>query len=193
MCSSDLELLLGQDHNWLMPAEIRRAGNFTLYRSLLKGKSMLTVAGSPEIMRTKIVSVNTVRTSHVVPPEFLDAEALGTDLPRKCGACKNCKECKYKTTLLSFQESAELDIIMDNLSYCKESKKWTASYPFHTDPSVLQDNLKQAVACMKKQEKRLRNQGILDKYNQEFHSIVQRGVFKELTKEEHDQWKGPVN
>jgi hypothetical protein len=26
-------------------------------------------------------------------PEFLSAEAMGVDLPRRCPSCKNCKEC----------------------------------------------------------------------------------------------------
>jgi hypothetical protein len=29
------------------------------------------------------------------PPEFIPAEATGTELLRRCSACINCKECQF--------------------------------------------------------------------------------------------------
>jgi hypothetical protein len=43
------------------------------------------------------------------------------------------------------------------------------------------------------QEKRLAKQGRTEEFNAEFYKTVERGVFKEITKEEMDAWDGPVN
>jgi hypothetical protein len=95
--------------------------------------------------------------------------------------------------VLSFKENAEYEAIVNNLSYSKELKRWTASYPFIEDPSVLADNKGQALACMRSLENRLKKQKRIDQFNQVFQEIVDRGVFRELSKEEMDAWEGPVN
>ncbi len=33
----------------------------------------------------------------------------------------------------------------------------------------------------------------LEEFNEQFADTVKRGVFRELTREEMDEWKGPVN
>ncbi len=43
------------------------------------------------------------------------------------------------------------------------------------------------------QEKRLAKQGRTEEFNTEFYKTVERGVFKEITKEEMAAWDGPVN
>jgi hypothetical protein len=82
-----------------------------------------------------------------------------------------CKECQFRASVLSFKENAEYEAIVNNLSYSKELKKWTASYPFIEDPSVLQDNKGQALACMRSLEARLKKQGRIEQFNQVFQEI----------------------
>jgi hypothetical protein len=95
--------------------------------------------------------------------------------------------------VLTFKENAEYEAIVNNLSYSQELKRWTASYPFTEDPNVLLDNKGQALACMKSLENRLKKQKRLDEFNQVFQETVDRGVFRELSMEEMDNWEGPVN
>ena len=44
-----------------------------------------------------------------------------------------------------------------------------------------------------KQESRLINSGQLDYYNKEFQKYLDRGAAVKLTKQEIEEWKGPVN
>jgi hypothetical protein len=104
-----------------------------------------------------------------------------------------CKECQFRASVLTFKENAEYEAIVNNLSYSQELRRWTASYPFIEDPNVLLDNKGQALACMKSLENRLKKQKRLDEFNQVFQETVDRGVFRELSKEEMDNWQGPVN
>ena len=90
-------------------------------------------------------------------------------------------------------EKMELDVIRENLSLNEVEKKWTTKLPYKEDPNVLENNYKQATKIMEKQEKRLReNPEIVDQYNEAFKDFVDRGVLVELTKQEREQWKGPV-
>ena len=133
------------------------------------------------------------KVSHFAPVYFLSAEALGTDLPRRCRACKACKECQFRTNLLTAKENAEYEVICQNLTYDKVTQSWSTKYPFIVDPSVLKDNLGQALACMRSLERRLAKQKKLAEFNLAFQEIVDRGVFRELTAKELALWSGPVN
>jgi hypothetical protein len=134
-----------------------------------------------------------VRRGLFAPADFLSAEAMGTEMPRRCATCKNCKECQFRMDSLTFKENKEYEIILDNLKYDKEKKKFIASYPFCVSPSVLGDNFRQAKGIMFKQEQRLVKQKRLDEFNEQFHDAVNRGVFRELKEEELSDWDGPVN
>jgi hypothetical protein len=137
--------------------------------------------------------VGAVRQHHYMPLDFLSAEALGTEPLRRCAACLKCEECQFRADVLTFKENAEYEAIINNLTHSPEEKKWTASYPFIENPGVLTDNKGQALACMKSLEKRLKKQKRLEEFNAVFQETVERGVFRELTKEEMDNWQGPVN
>jgi hypothetical protein len=68
-----------------------------------------------------------------------------------------------------------------------------ATYPFHIPPTTLRDNYQQVYKYTLAQEKRLAKQGRTEEFNTEFYKTVERGVFKEIIKEEMDAWDGPVN
>ena len=90
-------------------------------------------------------------------------------------------------------QTAEYDVICQNLVYDPEKQSWSTKYPFIIDPSVLRNNLNQALACMRSLEKRLMKQKKLQEFNIAFQEIVERGVFRELSAKELALWKGPVN
>ncbi len=53
-------------------------------------------------------------------PEFLSAEAMGVDLPRRCPSCKNCKECQFRTSAVSYKEDPEFHVILEGLKFNEE-------------------------------------------------------------------------
>jgi len=127
------------------------------------------------------------------PSDFLMAEALGTDMPRRCKNCLKCKECQFRADSLSFKENQEYQVILDGLKFDEKNRKWTASYPFCIPPSRLGDNYEQVYRLTLSQEKRLAKQGRTEEFNKQFYETVERGVFRELSPKEMGEWKGPVN
>jgi hypothetical protein len=65
---------------------------------------------------------------HFQVAEFLSAEAMGVDSPRRCASCKNCKECQFRTSAITFKEVQEYQAILDGLKFDKNRKKWTVNY-----------------------------------------------------------------
>ncbi len=126
-------------------------------------------------------------------PEFLSAEAMGVDLPRRCPSCKNCKECQFRTSAVSYKEDQEFHVILEGLKFSEERRKWTASYPFFIPPSELKDNYQQVKTYTERMEKRLIKQGRVEEFNSQFRDTIERGVFRELSEEELREWKGPLN
>ena len=186
-----IHLLVGSDNAHLMPKEKSRKDKMILYESVLKGCSGLVIAGQAGCHSYPVFAAAAV--GHFDPADFLSAEALGTDLPRQCRSCKSCKECQFRTSVLSAKENMEYEVIRNNLTFDSEKQKWTTSYPFVTSPTVLQNNYSQAVACMKSLEAKLKKQNRLAEFNDAFKDIVDRGVFKELSSQAIDDWKGPIN
>jgi hypothetical protein len=135
------------------------------------------------------VVANTVGAEHFQPLDFVSAEALGTDTPNRCAACRNCRECKFWADSISFKENKEYEVIINGLKLDVEKKKWTASYPFCVSPWVLIDNNKQARKCIEAQEKRL----IRSRRLEEFYDTMERGVFRKLSLQEIADYTGPVN
>jgi hypothetical protein len=136
--------------------------------------------------------VHSYRSTLFNPSEFIPAEAMGTELPRQCPACKNCKECRFRMDSLSFKENTEYEIILSKLKLDEGWKKWVAGYPFNTMIERLVDNYTQARGCMGKMEARLVKTGRLEEFNRQFQDKADRGVFKALSREEASRYKGPV-
>ena len=87
----------------------------------------------------------------------------------------------------------ELQEIERGLSLDTVARKWTAAYPFKSSPALLRDNYGQALSCLTGLERRLVKKQRLEEFNGVFADTVARGVFRRLSKEEKDSYRGPVN
>ncbi len=97
-----------------------------------------------QIREKPVVKVLSCHSGLFNPPDFIPAEAMGTELPRRCPACKNCKECQIRMDSLTFTENTEYEIILGKLRLDVGRKKWVAGYPFNTMIGRLIDNYNQA-------------------------------------------------
>jgi hypothetical protein len=194
-----VSLLIGQDNLRLFPTEVRRAGGMALFKSQFgtgwmasgnAGGMEATSSQDGECEDDALVFV-AQESKNFQTPEFLSAEAMGVDLPRRCPSCKNCKECQFRTSAVSYKEDQEFHVILDGLKFDEERRKWTASYPFFIPPSELKDNYQQVKAYTERMEKRLIKQRRVEEFNSQFRDTVERGVFKELSEDELKEWKGP--
>jgi hypothetical protein len=191
-----VDLLLGFDNMGCFPVEGDRKGSLALWSSQLGTGWM--IAGRPQQgcmckSCTCTVVANTVGAEHFQPLDFIRAEALGTDTPARCVACRNCRECKFRADSISFKENKEYKVIINGLKLDVEKKKWTAFYPFCVSPRVLIDNYKQARKCMEAQERRLIRSRRLEEFNSQFYDTVERGVFRKLSRQEMADYTGPIN
>jgi hypothetical protein len=199
--SGRVSLLIGQDNLRLFPTEVRRSGGMALFKSqfgtgwMASGNAggIETLLSQDEEDKESALVLVAQESKNFQTPEFLSAEAMGVDLPRRCPSCKNCKECQFRTSAVSYKEDQEFHVILDGLKFNEERRKWTASYPFFVPPSELRDNYQQVKTYTERMEKRLIKQGRVEEFNNQFRDTVERGVFKELSEEELKEWKGPLN
>jgi hypothetical protein len=149
-----VDILVGICDVDLAPKEVHRAGRLILLQSkfgtgyLVGGRVGQGDSGPKLTGRALKARINTF-----TPMDFISAEAVGTDVPRRCATCRHCKECEFKLQCLTWEENKQLETVEKGLKLDVEAKKWTASYPFTTPPTVLEDNYGQAVACMRSMEK----------------------------------------
>jgi hypothetical protein len=128
-----IQLLIGMDHMEEAPKEETRAQGVALYSSRF-GTGYVTGGDmtAPQGQEFTSVRVLSCRTTFFNPPEFIPAEVMGTELPRRCPACRNCKECQFRMDSLTFKENTEYEIILNKLHLDVERKQWIAGYPFNT-------------------------------------------------------------
>ncbi len=189
-----IQLLIGMDHMEEAPREEERAQRVALYSSkfgtgYITGENMTHPPGQEPAS----VRVLSCRMTLFNPPEFIPAEVMETELLRRCPACRNCKECKFRMDSLTFKENTEYEVILSKLHLDVGRKQWIAGYPFNTLVEKLIDNYGQARGCMSRMEARLLKKGRIAEFNRQFQDNVNRGVFKPIPKEEADRYKGAVN
>jgi hypothetical protein len=91
-----IHMLMGMDHMNNAPREQERGEGVVLYQSEFNTGYVACgnmnrsedhrVEGRP---KTKVLSCRSMLFN---PPEITPAEAMRTELPRRCSACKNCKD-----------------------------------------------------------------------------------------------------
>jgi hypothetical protein len=57
--------------------------------------------GEADEMVEDVLVLVTQENKHFQTPEFLSAEVMGVDLPRRCPSCKNYKECPFRMSAVS--------------------------------------------------------------------------------------------
>ena len=125
--------------------------------------------------------------------DFLSIEDLGIRPPPICKTCKSCEVCRPASQFLSLKEHRELNVIKSKLSFNHSTKKWTASYPFAKDPSVLENNYESALRALKRRERKLqKDDTTCQLYNEQIKDFIERGVIRKMSENEINEWKGPV-
>jgi hypothetical protein len=187
-----MDIVMGNNNGFYLPIAEKVVDNLTIAWTPLNENKPYVLMGMYK--EGGIVFSGSARVGdNFVPLDFISAEALGTDMPRRCKSCNNCKECAFRATTLTAQENHEYKIILDNLKYDPVARRWSTTYPFVVSPTILRDNYGQAAACLRSLEAQLMKRGRLAEFDQAFKEIIDRGVFRELTSEEVNRYKGPVN
>ena len=124
-------------------------------------------------------------------PSFWEGECMGVLPPKRCGRCLRCTECTDPALIRSRKDQEELDILEKSVKLV--NGKLHVSYPFKRDPHILPNNRSTVVKMAESQERRLLKSGHFDFYTSEMQKYVDRGVVVKLSKQDMEEWKGPVN
>ena len=135
-----------------------------------------------------------INRCEIVPqllPSFWEGDSLGVLPPKRCNRCMKCSTCTDPALIHSRKDQEELEELQKNTKLCEDGIH--VSYVFKKDPRCLPYNRSTVVKIAAKQEERLLKTGHIDFYNQEIQKYLDRGAAVKLSKEEIDEWKGPVN
>ena len=127
-------------------------------------------------------------------PEFFEAEELGVAPPRSCRRCRGCKECSYRTAMISREKESVVRRMEDLTEYDAEARKVSVSYPWTEDVCRLADNMGQAIAFQSSVERKLlKDRTLMDTYNRELQKFIDRGAITRMTQEEMNSYSGPIS
>ncbi len=188
-----VDVLVGVSEADIHPRLLRRRGTWIVFQSDF-GSGFLAAGGS-ERARSALTPARVGTSCHVrvhccPVPDFITAEAMGTEVPRLCATCSGCRQCQFRAVHITWQEAEELRQIEAGLHLDVGARKWTSTYPCIVDPGLLADNRAQAISLMGGLERRLRKMGRLADFNSVFRESVERGVFEPLL---DLKYKGPTN
>ena len=216
----EVDLLIGSEVAHLHPTHMETAGKMVVKQSIFGsglvlngGHEMLDCGAveferSVQIIRSGAYSTNKITVSYRQEvsfgtveemqyiqngKDFMAAEALGCEPPRRCIRCKGCTDCTFRGAKMSAKEAVELRMMEENMHFDENIGKWRVGYPFLQDPKVLRDNYKTVLRMAETLERRLEKAGIVEPANEVFHKMVANGALVELDQREIDMWDGAVH
>ena len=199
----NIDVLLGTEVLGLHPIIIEERDNLRILLSRFGSGHLISgshasikhsnVNLSEDVSHIRFASASVNRISVKPLYEYFDSDNLGIEPPRRCGNCRNCKDCSFRGQMLSQQEQYEYQVLESKLTYEPSSQTFIASYPFTSDPSILPDNKAQVIKIAQRLEHRLQNSQYLPAFNAAFDKMIQYGALRELTESEIALWDGPVH
>ena len=205
-----LDLLVGANVLGLHPYDHESCENMRIKKSIF-GAGLILTGSHPAISSQKIIwseDVNHIRLSSFpaadvsvnrisikIQPfyDYFELDNMGVEPPRRCGNCRNCKQCAFRSQMLSLQEQYEYQVMESKVRYDPLTQSFAVSYPFTEDPSILPNNVNQVIKIHLRLEKKLKRTGRLHAFNQEFDKMLQNESLVELSSEEMEIWDGPVH
>ena len=196
--SGEVDLLVGNNHLGLHPTELEAVGNIKVLKS--KFGSGLVLSGShPELKCLDPPShphmgatIHYNKLTFKSVRDYLDANELHVEVPRRCNNCMNCEECTFQNHLMSLREQYEHQMMKENVTYDEVEKVFKVKYVFLEDPSRLSENLHQAVKIAEREERKLLKEGLMDDFNAKLLEMISYGALIELSNNERSSWTGPV-
>ena len=189
-----VDVLIGYNYADLHPKPEQKCEHLLL----LNNKFGRCIGGSLQSVSDDIQVSQVSHACYSVSPvscaeDFYSIENLGVACTPKCGGCK-CGKCSIGTKNCSLKEEREMKLIERNLNYDDQNRVWTAGYPWIKNPEELPDNKPVATKILESTEKRLqKNPSHAKVYQEQIQDMVSRGVARKLTKEEIEDYNGPVH
>ena len=189
--TGEIDVLIGYEYAGFHPVRLQSSNHLLL----LGNQFGRCLGGSHQKLNEKaqmLIQHATVHlTTRVNIENFFDTEALGVQCTPKRGSCR-CGQCPIGGKSYTLKEERELRLIEEGLEHKEDH--WVAQYPWIKDPKQLLDNKGFASQRLKATEKRLKeDEKRLKMYAEQIDDMIERGVARKLTKEELDEYTGPVH
>ena len=121
---------------------------------------------------------------------FLESGHLGVFWAKRYLKFKVCQDCSRSELRRSRKEEEELDMLKKSIKI--ENQELVVKYPYIKDPSLLPYMKIQVLKMATKLENILEKENMLESYNKKFQKYLDRKAFVEITKNEKENYKGPV-
>lgn len=129
--------------------------------------------------------------------EWFKWDSIGAACNPKCGSCK-CGKCSPGGQEITLGEERDLEKIKSCFSYVLADKHsdaphWDTAYPWKANPAILPNNRQAVEATFRNTEARLAKEPLWKvAYREQIQDMVSRGAGVKLTREQIEDWKGPV-
>ena len=193
-------ILIGSGNLSLHPKLVSMRGELGLYKSQF-GKPYWVVGRntkSPTVSLAEACFVDCSKKDFF--EKWARADQLGLNTDPKCSTCLKapaCKACQKLETPMSFREQEDGKLIRSKMHMDFENHEVHAEFPFIEDPSEVFHPSKTNRNLVEKMQKNLikglKKEDKLKDYTTAFHEQVERGVVRELTQEEIDEWNAAGN
>ena len=164
-------------------------GSVQVIRSGFYRSNKISVSYTQEVLYSSVEEYQ----YEVSEKEFMRAESLGCEPPRRCAGCRGCEECGFRGSHMSHKEALELRMMEENVSFDESLGKWRVRYPFTQDPRILSNNYRRVLKMMESMERRLDKLGETGAANEVFEKMVSIGALSEVSAAELKMWTGPVH
>ena len=131
--------------------------------------------------------------SYLSSKDFMEAEGLGVEPPRRCEDCRGCQKCSFRGQQHTEKEALEYMMIESGVKHNKERGHFDVAYAWVDDPAKLHDNIGQAIQIAEHEEKKLAREGLTKEFNEKFEEFLNLGTIREISQLEMDTWKGPAH
>ena len=125
--------------------------------------------------------------------DFLTAEGLGVEAPKRCRRCSGCADCSFRGRQMSQREAAEYKLMEEGMKFDENLGRFRVDYPFIDDPRKLSNNYRQVVKIAESEERKLAKEGLTEEANKLFNKMIDVGAVSEMSQAELDMWDGPVH
>ena len=122
---------------------------------------------------------------------ILELGELGLHTPPLCKTCKGCGECRFGRENCSEEERMMLDWAEQEMVL--ENGQLKASYLWLLCAEKMRSNRQQVEKSQQSLEARLIKKGLHPAYIKEFEKAVAEGMVVEVSREEIDNYKEPIN
>ena len=167
---------------------------------VINGMSLINMAAFKKVERVEALDVehhseaiNMTDYNQAKGKNFMEAEALGVEAPRRCDKCRGCSLCSFRGHMHTEKETLEYKMLEESIKFDPEKGVFVVQYPFIDDPHKFGNNVYQVIRMGEKQEDKLDRDGCMDEFNGKFQEMLTLGSVEEVSQVEMDGWSGPVH